>query len=268
MSHQIANYWAPVAAIVPVFALVLVLEARRLAAAWTFDAPIPRRVQSAAVLAVATALFFVETIAVWSMAHAEANASLIEPTMWVLVLAIGILAISPVSAVFVAGNADLVFILSKMLPGSKTRRAIGSLGQLERLTNEHLADAERAKAKSQAHLSEMKALRKGMKKALAISTEFVAAATKDTSTEDLAENQEFLDMTPALHVIANNNVKQGKQLVSDATATVRDAKSRVDQISTWRHHISVGRLDEHEIDKVRAMVEFYGPQAKSSRRVT
>jgi ribosomal protein L7/L12 len=122
VAPEIQNFWAPVSQIVPVFALALVIEARRLSKTWVAERKFERRVVPPALAATAFILYLIESEALTRMLSGEHDR---ERASWVLlgllIAATGI-GVSPIYNLAVIANADLLQSLVRRLPWSDFRK--------------------------------------------------------------------------------------------------------------------------------------------------
>ncbi|MFB2583327.1 hypothetical protein [Herbiconiux liukaitaii] len=115
----VPQYWGTLTQIVPVFALALVLEARRLASTWTITKKKARRWSAAWFAAVAVFLF---TILFWglnTLASGRSEPWQVTASLVLILVAAAMLAIQPVIGLAIGGNVDAVLHLTRSLPLSK-----------------------------------------------------------------------------------------------------------------------------------------------------
>lgn len=119
---QVANFWAPVSQIVPVFALALVIEGRRLASGWAETKPWLRGLQGVFSYVAATLLFTVEGAAFVLMSRGISDSSIEVFAIGSLMGIFAGLVLFPLARLFQVATVEWVFVARRFLPWSAWSR--------------------------------------------------------------------------------------------------------------------------------------------------
>jgi hypothetical protein len=126
VDSAVQDFWVPVAQIVPVFALAIVLEARRSAAHWTVRLRAERWAAGIYYVGTAAMLVAIETLAIGSMETGQSLKSSVEIAGPALLLVMILVVMGAVFDVMLSGVADLVLfaprILVSLIPKYRRRR--------------------------------------------------------------------------------------------------------------------------------------------------
>jgi hypothetical protein len=114
-------YWGTVAQIVPVFALTLVLEARRMAGTWAQRDRVDRVLTSTQLILVGALLFFTEILALSSLAQHTSSPGLVGNAELILIITMALLVMNPLGYLLVIGNVELWLIALRLLPEAKEK---------------------------------------------------------------------------------------------------------------------------------------------------
>jgi hypothetical protein len=127
VAPEIQNFWAPVSQIVPVFALALVIEARRLALGWNAENKLERRIIPLAFIIAALALYFIESEALNRMLSGQHDDLRARWVIFGLLLAATGIGVQPIYNLVVIANIDLIRSVARSMPWTPIRKVRRSM---------------------------------------------------------------------------------------------------------------------------------------------
>lgn len=168
----VPDFWVPVAQIVPVFALAIVLEARRSAGRWTYKDRLGRWVAGLYYLFVAICLVAVEALAFGAMVSGESSMTMVVLAFAALLMIIVLIVLGAAFEVTLSGFSDVLFVLARgflwLVPSTRTNRKklkdmrthvvaqLAHLATMEVDTKQKVKDARASRREDREHVESIR----------------------------------------------------------------------------------------------------------------
>jgi hypothetical protein len=246
-------YWGTVAQIVPVFALTLVLEARRMAGTWAQRDRVDRVLTSTQLILVGALLFFTEILALSSLAQHTSSPGLVGNAELILIITMALLVMNPLGYLLVIGNVELWLIALRLLPGSKWRKLRRSLKALAKRHAERLPELRQSVLDAGENLELGKKAKLIVPEALEVITSILQSGTK----AEKAEAQSSLERLKADEAELDEAMAAAKSNLRAAKKNLRQRLKRGRELDKLLSETRLTKLPAGGQDVVEAFLVTY-----------
>ena len=259
----IANYWAPVSQIAPVFALALVLEARRLATTWTIENRLERSFYSAILLVTACLIYTLESWSLSAMSTGESDPVRVQFSNLLIFSVMTGLAVQPVLSLAIAGNAEIFARAARLFPGSPYNKTWKTMKKTE--ANLILLSAEVIKAEATAveNVKRLRLTRDKMRQNLANLDAVLDDLRSQSDEESVAEG-----ITSALEASglaredlveklkgADFELQKAKKFRKKMRRTLLDVDKFVTDVDTEAAKLKSGKMTDFELARIKNLID-------------
>jgi len=254
----VPNFWAPVSQIVPVLALTLVLEARRLARRWRGALPAVRICVSLLLVIAGFSLWQVESWALTAMVRGVSNPSRVDFAQVAIVGVLVALALQPLVNLFVGGNTDTWTIVWRVWPWSKWARTKRSVTRVVRAARKNLVLAKENRDAAQVMTSEWRRGQELLAANTKIARSLIATAEEAGAPADVIEQGRMLLETGV--AVLESDAKTIEELLDVRRRSrqhLRKAKKFLAKVEAIQSEMKLGRMTESERLNAESMMDRY-----------
>jgi hypothetical protein len=264
----VPNFWAPVSQIVPVLALTLVIEARRLLRDWRAAHAVIRLILSFLVLIVGIVLWRVETWALAAMARGESDPGLVDLAQLAVGAVIAILALQPLANLFVNGNIDTWTIAWRVWPWSRWARTKRRVKRHIRSTRVELVKARELLADAQHRVDEARMDQKNFIATSELARTITSAAEQsNVPAAVIEEGRILLERGASISERDDRRIEEILDIRRQAKQVVKKLKNHLTEIDKIQADMKLGQLTEQERRYADSVMDSYlGRTHNSSTR--
>jgi len=263
---EVANFWAPVAQIVPVFGLALVFEARRRVVRWPDLSRRIRRVESFYLYAAAILLVTVEGWALFAMQTGDSVPALLALAPIVLLLVFAALALLPIAPFVGVANADMITLAGRLIPWSpwriRKRQIQKSLSTATAMIRELQERNSAANGRYEKLLEDGKDISISYAKDAAALQQarieisgFPPGGAADAAAESIAAAQLTLDQNRQLEAKNMQELEVVFTTLKDIPKVIANMTKFRDEFSDLYDRAKIGYLTEYEISHFEDLVK-------------
>jgi hypothetical protein len=254
----VPNFWSPVSQIVPVLALTLVIEARRLLGTWRNSPAVMRLFLSFAVLFTGVVLWQVQWWALTAMARGESDPALVNLAQLAIGSVVAVLALQPLANLFVNGNIGIWTVAWRVWPWSRWARTKRGLKRLVRRARAELVGSQKLLADAQLLVDEARSDQKNFTAMTELGRTIIAAAEQSNVPETVIdEGRTLLETGALLREGDGQRMKEILDVRRQAKRAVRRVKRLLAEVEQLESDMKLGRMTEQERRDADSIIDEY-----------